>query len=232
MNEQLSIMNMVDMLLKKWYVLFIAAIAGGLFAYVVTDIFIEPKYSASVTLYVNASNVKSDEVSSSNISASKQLVNTYAEILKARNFLDKIVKDLDGKYTADEIKKMLTMEAVNETEVLSVTVKAANKDDVYKIAQRLSDYSTDELKNVVGAGSVTILESPLEPKTPVSPNVRANTLVGVLLGLVFAGLIVVVLGLLDTRIKGGEEFANNYEEPLLGEIPTLEELQTTESRGK
>ncbi len=231
MNEQLSIMNMVDMLLKKWYVLFIAAIAGGLCAYVITDLFIEPKYSATTTLYVNASNIKKEEITNTNISTSRQLVNTYAEILKARDFLEKIVYDLDGKYSANEIKSMLKMESVNETEVLSVEVKAANKDDVYKIAKLLADYSTDELKNVVGAGSVTILESPLEPKTPVSPNVRANTLVGVLLGMVFAGLIVVVLGLLDTRIKSGEEFANNYEEPLLGEIPTLDELDAKESRG-
>lgn len=233
MNEQLSIVNIVDMLLKKWYVLFIATIIGGVFAYLFTDIFITPKYSAETTLYVNASNKKVEEISNTNLTASKQLVNTYAEILKARNFLDKIAKDLDDKYTADAIKSMLTMQSVNETEVLSVTVKGTNREDVYKIAQLLAKYSTDELKNVVGAGSVTILESPLEPIDPISPNVRANTLVGVLLGIIFAALLIIVLELLDTRIKTSEEFANNYEEPLLGEIPTLEETQSVqkESRG-
>ena len=230
MNEQLSVMNIVDMLLKKWYVLFIAAIAGGLIAYAFTDLFIDPKYSASTTLYVNASTKKNDEVSSSNIMASQQLVNTYAEILKARDFLEKISKDLDGKYTATELKNMLTMASLNETEVLSVTVKGTDKNDVYAIAQCLAKYAPDELKNVVGAGSVTILESPMEPKNPISPNVRANTLVGVLLGIMLAGLSIVVFDLLDTRIKSGEEFANNYEEPLLGEIPTIEETWE-ESRG-
>lgn len=234
MNEQLSIVNVVDMLLRKWYVLFIAAIIGGVCAYLFTDIFIDPKYSAQTTLYVNASNKNVDEISNANITASQQLVNTYAEILKARDFLDKIAKDLDEKYTSDEIKEMLTMESVNETEVLSVTVKGTDKDDVYKIAQLLAQYSTDELENVVGAGSAKVLETPLEPINPISPNVRANTLIGVLLGILFAGLLVIVLELLDTRIKSGEEFANNYEEPLLGEIPTLEEaqsVQTIESRG-
>lgn len=234
MNEQLSIMNVVDMLLRKWYVLFLAAIVGGLSAYLITDIFIQPKYSAGTMLYVNASTKKTEEVSNSTIMASQQLVNTYAEILQARDFLDKIARDMDDKYTSSEIKSMLTMTSVNKTEVLSVVVKGTNKDDVYKIAQRLADYSTDELKNVVGAGSVTILESPIEPKSPVSPNVRANTLIGVLLGLLFAGLLIIVLDLLDTRIKSGEEFAGNYDEPLLGEIPSLEETQETlgkESRG-
>ena len=228
MNEQLSIMNIVDMLLRKWYILFVAAIVGGIVAFLFTDLFIAPKYEAEITLYVNASNYQQkEEISNANITASQQLVNTYAEILKARNFLEKITSNLDGKYTPNQIQSMLTMESVNETEVLSVSVKGTNADDVYKIALLLSEYSTDELKNVVGAGSVTILESPLKPENPVSPNVRANTLIGVLLGIIFAGLIIIVLDLLDTRIKSGEEFANNYEEPLLGEIPTLEDSQTT-----
>lgn len=236
MNEQLSILNVVDMLLKKWYVLFIAAILGGVIAFLFTDFFIEPKYSAETTVYVNASNKQSsDEISNETITASQQLVNTYAEILKSRDFLTKISQDLDEEYTPEEIQEMLSMESVNETEVLSVTVKGTDKDNVYKIAQLISYYAKDQLKNVVGAGSVTILESPIEPENPVSPNVCANTLIGVLLGIVVAGLVIVVLELLDTRIKSGEEFAKNYEEPLLGEIPTLEEAvlaaQTKESRG-
>ncbi len=231
MNEQLSIMSMVDAILKKWYILFIAAIAGGLFAYVFTDLFIPPKYSSSATLYVSASSVKSENVSAANINASKMLVETYAEILKARDFLGRIVKDIDGKYTADEIKGMLSVESVNETEIMSIKILCENKNDAYKIAKCFSEYAADELRNVMGGGEVTILETPLEPQSPVSPNIRMITIAGVAAGLLLAGLVVVVLGLLDTRIKSGEEFANMYEEPLLGEIPTLEENQMEESRG-
>ena len=132
---------------------------------------------------------------------------------------------------------MLTMESANETEVLLVTVEGTNPDEVYKISQLIAQKAPDYLKDMVGAGSSKIVESPIEPENPVSPNVRANTLIGVLLGIILAGLLIVVLELLDTRIKSGEEFANNYEEPLLGEIPTLEETthtvttQTKESRG-
>lgn len=231
MNEQLSIMSMVDAILKKWYILFIAAIAGGLFAYVFTDLFIPPKYSSSTTLYVSASPVKGESVSASNISASKVVVKTYSEILKARNFLGKIAREMNGKYTADDIKGMLSVGAVNETEVLSIKILGENKNDVYKMVQLFTEYAADELKNVMGGGEITVLETPLEPQNPVSPNIRMITIIGVAAGLLLASLVIVVISLLDTRIKSGEEFANMYEEPLLGEIPTLEEYQLEESRG-
>ena len=239
MNERLSIMSVVDMLLKKWYVLFIAAILGGVVAFLFTEFFIEPKYEAEIKLYVNASNSQKDldEISNANITASQQLVNTYAEILKSRDFLNLISEGVEERYEADTIEKMLTMESANETEVLLVTVKHSSSEDVYKIAQLIAQNAPEYLVDMVGAGSVKVVESPIEPENPVSPNVRANTLIGVLLGIIFAGLLIVVLELLDTRIKSGEEFANNYEEPLLGEIPTLEETthtvttQTKESRG-
>ncbi len=235
MNEELSIMGIIQTLLKKWYVLIIVAVIGGMVSYTYTDMFVAPRYSAGTTIYVNAGNTRPEEVSASNITASQQLVNTYAEILKGRNFLTKISKELRKSgfnYNADQIRGMLSMGAVNETEVLSVRVTGTDKEGVYAVAMKLVDYSTDELKNVVGAGSATILEDPVKPVHPVSPNVKKNTMMGVLIGLAIAAAFVVMLDLLDTRIRGGEEFENNYDEPLLGQIPTLEEVQTQESRGR
>ena len=236
LNNKLNVVEVMNMLLKKWYIIFIAALVGGVVAFVFTDIFIEEKYSTEVTLYVNASNKTVEEISSANINASQQLVNTYAEILKSRNFIDKIIRDLPDEmkieYTYDTIKGMLTMEAVNETEILSVTVTGTDAEEVYKIADLLTKYSPDELENVMGAGKAKILNIPLLPEKPVSPNVRANTLIGVLIGIFLAAIFVVILELLDTRIRSGEEFASNYEEPLLGEIPTLEETQSTRSKGR
>ena len=236
MNNKLNSVEVMNMLLRKWYIVFIAALAGGGIAFVFTDIFIDEKYSTDITLYVNASNKDVEEISSANITASQKVVNTYAEILKSRNFIDKIIKDLPDEmkieYTYDVIKGMLTMEAVNETEILSVTVTGTDPKEVYQIADLLTRHAPDELVNIMGAGNATILNIPLLPEKPVSPNVRANTLIGVLIGIFLAAIFVVILELLDTRIRSGEEFASNYEEPLLGEIPTLEETQSTRSKGR
>ncbi len=231
MNENLSVMNIINILIKKWHILVIAAIIGCISAFIFTELFMQPIYSSGATLYVNVRNKKAEEITNADILASKELVNTYAEILRSRNFLEKVSRDLDYKYTSSQIKGMLSLKAVNATEVLAVNVRGYDKNDVYKIAQRMVVYAADELKNVIGTGSVTILENPLAPQSPVSPNLVQNMFIGILVGLILSGLVIVILDLLDTRIKNREDFVNNYEEPLLGEIPTIAEVQVTESRG-
>lgn len=222
MNEQLNLVSVIDILLRRWTVILLSAVLVGVFAFVYSEVFISPTYSSNASLYVNSSKQNiSEDVSTATLSSSRQLVMTYAEILQARTFLETIATELDGKYTVNQIKKMISMEALNETEILLITVKGTSPEDVYKITKGIIKYAPDELIRVVEAGSVKVLDDASEPKTPISPNIRTNTFIGVFLGLLLGALIVIVLELFDTRIKNSDEISQRYKEPLLGEIPSL-----------
>ena len=222
MNDQLNTINIIDILLRRWSIILLAAIAVGVFSFVYSEVFIAPVYSSTASLYVNSSKeIVNDEISQSNMNSSRQLVMTYAEILKGRTFLGRVADDLNDKYTVSQIKNMITMESLNETEILSVTVEGTDADDVYRITKSIVKYAPDELIRVVEAGSVKILDDASETKTPISPNIRQNTFIGIFLGIVIGALIVIVLELFDTRIKSGDEISQKYKEPLLGEIPSL-----------
>lgn len=226
MNEQLNVVNIIDMLLKRWFVVLISTICMGIFAFVYSEVFISPMYSSTASLYVNSERQKvTDNVNTSELNSSRQLVMTYAEILKSRTFLSNIAQDLDNEYSTSQLNKMITMDALNNTEILSVTVKGTDAEDVYKITKSIVKYAPDELIRVVEAGSVKVLDDASETKSPISPNIRQNTFIGVLIGLVLGGFIVILTELLDTRIKTGEEINSRYEEPLLGEIPSLTSSQ-------
>ncbi len=222
MNEQLNLISIIDILLRKWTTILLSAALVGIFAFVYSEVFIAPTYSSTASLYVNSNkHQESEDVSGATLSSSRQLVMTYAEILKARTFLESIVTDMNGAYTVNQIKGMLTMEALNETEILSITVKGNNAEDVYRIAKSIVKYAPDELIRVVEAGSVKVLDDASETKTPISPNIRNNTFLGVFIGILIGSLIIIVLELFDTRIKAGDEISQRYKEPLLGEIPSL-----------
>ena len=222
MNEQLNILNIIDMLLRRWTLVLFTTILVGVFAFVYSEVFISPVYSSTASLYVNSERQKTtDDVTSSNINSSRQLVMTYAEILCARTFLTTVAEDLDNAYTATQIKDMITMDALNNTEILNITVKGNNAADVYKITKSIVKHAPDELIRVVEAGSVKVLDDASETTVPISPNIRRNTFIGIFIGIVLGAFIVIVLELFDTRIKNGDEISQRYEEPLLGEIPSL-----------
>lgn len=222
MNEQLNLISIIDILLRRWTVILLSAVLVGAFAFVYSEVFIPPVYSSTASLYVNSNKQNnSEDVSSATLASSRQLVMTYAEILKSKTFLEVIVSELDGKYTISQIKGMLSIESLNDTEIMSITVKGTNAEDVYRIAKSIIKYAPDELIRVVEAGSVKKLDDASETKAPISPNIRNNTFIGVFIGILLGSLIIIILELFDTRIKNGDEISRRYKEPLLGEIPSL-----------
>lgn len=222
LNEQLNILNIIDMLLRRWTLVLFTTILVGVFAFVYSEVFVSPVYSSTAALYVNSEREKTtDDVTASNLNSSRQLVMTYAEILSARTFLTTVAEDLDNAYTATQIKNMISMDSLNNTEILKVTVKGNNAADVYEITKSIVKHAPDELIRVVEAGSVKVLDDASETTVPISPNIRRNTFIGVFIGIVLGAFIVIVLELFDTRIKNGDEISQRYEEPLLGEIPSL-----------
>lgn len=232
MNEQLNLISIIDILLRRWTVILLTAVLTGVFAFVYSEVFISPTYSSEASLYVNANKQNvSEDITGSTLSSSRQLVNTYAEILKARTFLEVVVTDMNGRYTVNQIQNMTTMKPLNETEILSITVKGTSAEDVYKITKSIVKHAPDELIRVVEAGSVKVLDDARETNTPIAPNIRTNTFVGILIGIVLGALIIIVLELFDTRIKNGDEITQRYKEPLLGEIPSLISRGSTYSSG-
>lgn len=221
MKEQLTITEIIDMMIRRWWILAITAITLAVTTFVYTEIFMDPLYETDGTLYVNAQRTQSSDISQSRLVASQELVDTYKEILLRRTFLAQVSADLDNRYSVRNLSNMISMSAVNDTEILEIKVVGKVPEDVYAICHSVLTHAPDELIRVINAGSVKILDDGQTPTSPVSPDVKKNTLIAFLIGMVLGGIIVLLLELFDTRIKSREDIIHKYKEPLLGEIPEL-----------
>ena len=221
MKEELSIIDILDMMIRHWWILLVTALVFSAVAFVYAEVFVDPLYRTDGTLYVSAQRTQSSDITQGNIMASQGLVATYKEILTRRTFLSGVAQDLEHKYSVSELKRMISMSSINDTEILEISVTGKVPEDIYQICHSILWRSSDELVRVINAGSVKILDDGQVPTAPFSPNVKIYTLLAALVGLVIGAFIILVLELFDTRIKNREDIIEKYEEPLLGEIPIL-----------
>lgn len=227
MKDELNIMDLVDMLMRRWWIMLVSMLLVGVMAFVFTEVFISPAYRSEGALYVNSTTDQqmNQTLTMSTLTASQQLVSTYAEILKRRTFLESVSKDIDNKYSAQQLKGMISISSVNDTEIMQISVTSGDPDDSYLIAHSVLMRAPDELIRVVEAGSVKLLDDAKKNTAAVSPNIRQNTLIGALLGLIIGALIIFLLEIIDTRIKDAASITAKYGEPVLGEIPTLTDFK-------
>ena len=118
----ISVVQILKILKKYLIPILIITIVAGAAAYVISAKFIKPKYRAEAMIYVSAKDyMQSGQVTTSDLSIAKQLVNTYAIILKTDNVLNEVCESLGNQITAAKIRANLSAASVNNTEVFTVS---------------------------------------------------------------------------------------------------------------
>ena len=54
MNEKIGIADIIDMMIRRWWIWAVCAVIFSVAAFVYTQVFVDPLYRTDGTLYVNA----------------------------------------------------------------------------------------------------------------------------------------------------------------------------------
>lgn len=227
---ELDIKHVVQVLLAKIKFIVVAVLAFGVIAFSVTYFLVTPLYLSSISLYVsNAKIMQQTRIDSNDIDASTKLVNTYMAIVQSDAILNKVATIAHLDYTASDIRKMMSMEAVANTEIFTVGIENPNPKRAAKLANTLAKVTFTELVNYLEGSSVKVIDYATIADKPSSPNMKLNTLIGVLLGLMVSIAFVVLQDMLDVRIKTEEDLEHLFSLPILCAIPDMNEVNNKSS---
>ena len=201
----------------------------GLGAWLVTSFLITPLYSASVSMYVSSdpSRENTNSVTTSKLSASAQLVDTYIVVLESNSVLQEVINLLQLPYEPDVLRSKMQASSINGTEAFSITITVPDPEMAQLIVNTIAEVSPSEIIRVVKVGSVEVIDWATLPTQPSSPSVVRNVLLGVLLGLVVSCFVFILIEILDTTIRREEDITKGLGVPLLGVVPKLVEVNST-----
>lgn len=204
---------------RFWMILLVGVLAGSL-AVGYAWFMVTPTYASSIQFYVNNQYPDSPGFSSSQITAGRELVDTYLVVLESRNVLEDVLEMTELDYTYSQLKNMVSAAAVNETEVFTVTVTGTDPEHAYQFADALANILPDKIAAVVDGSAVRVVDYPVKNNNPVGPDYSRYALVGVLAGLFLSLAVVIVNDIMDTRIHSEEYLSTVYKDvPLLAVIP-------------
>ncbi|MDR1158004.1 MAG: hypothetical protein LBK75_06810 [Oscillospiraceae bacterium] len=218
-TTEIDLRKLAVALLRRWWLLLGAALLGGAVAMLFTRFLVTPMYAATIKLYVNNSNeVGASSISSSDITASKSLVDTYITIIRSDTVLDEVLAITESAHTPGSLNKLLTAGALNATEVFYITVTAADPAEAALLANAISEVAPKYLSEIVDGSSAKIVERAKVPAEPSSPNVKLNTAVGALLALLAVAAAVLLMAVFDVHILSETDLRSLSDLPILGVI--------------
>ena len=124
-------------------------------------------------------------------------------------------------YTVRKIKEMLTAEAITNTEIIKVSIRTTDPAIAREIANAIAQVAPDKIQNFIERSDVKIIDGAKISNSPVSPNVRNNTILGALLGLVLSISFILLRELFDVRVKSTDDLVSRFPFPVLGTIPEI-----------
>ena len=238
MNREISFSFCLAILKKAWIVMLAVIILASALAGSVTEYVIEKKYSSTVTFYVINRSAKDDYTSSSVVAALDALAENYMELLKTDKVVEPIAKQLEEahgiKYEVDELKKMLSTKALQETALIELKVTHTDPEVAYKIAALFSESAPalitdiEKIELITGTGSsatvtecIKTVNSPRLDNSADSPSLIKNLVITAALSAMLVYAVYFILALIDNTIKTEEDLKSLFGEyPLMAVIPT------------
>ena len=211
------------LMIRRLPILLLGFAVGFVSFFAYTKITEVKQYTCEVTMHVNAASDIS--ATTGTLAASRDLTEAYIAIMKDYSFSEKIEDALstDIGYGAAKIRRTLSMEAVDNSQILAVRVTTSSARDSYLIAKVIEEIAPNTLRQYFDdTGSIVILRSAKKPTAPEPSNLAVNSALGAVVGFVLSACIVLLIAKLDKRIRSEEDIRNCTKYPVLGMISNVE----------
>ena len=221
-SREIDLLQMASALVKKWWVIAVATVLAGIIAFGYTRLGITPKYEATAMFYVNNSSI-SGKLSLADLNAAEKSVKSYCTILETRLSLEEVIREGNFNYTYEQLKKMIGSQAVDGTEIFSVTVTSSDPQEACDIANTIASVLPQKVADVIDGTKVKVVDYAVVPPTKSSPSTPKNTVLGMLVGFVLSAGVIILLEIFNDTINSEEWLVTTYgdEIPLLSVVPDV-----------
>ncbi len=216
--KEITINDILKMILAHIKLIIIVSVVAALGAYVYADNFIPKRYSSSSMICIkydassNADGTTSSEeikVSSNTISASTTLAaNCTVMFSRCEEMLDII----PAGYS-------VSISSISDTNFLTITVSGSDAQVCADTANAIRNAAPKVFeKYYTGGEAVPFGRAASSPSTHSSPDEGRYALFGFLGGMIVSILISLIIEIIDTTIKPGDDLFKIYDVPVFAEI--------------
>ena len=223
---EIDVFHLLKILWKRKLLIVLVAFVTGAVAFAYSSFIVKPEFTSTTRIYVvNRNQGDKPGLTNQDLQAGSYLVKDYREIILSQGVLEKVATDLKLDLPPKDLAGKIKVTVPADTRIVSISVTDRLPEEASRIANSLREVAAQKIISVTRVSDVTTLEEARPATSPSSPNIRRNTMVGFLAGAVVMVVTVLLVELLDTRVKRPEDVEDVMQIALLGVVPNLDKLK-------
>ena len=222
---EIDVFATLKVLWKRKFSIILVALVFAIAAFGYSAFLAKKEYQSTSRIYVvSRQNQDNNALTNSDLQAGAYLVKDYREIILSQNVLSQAIEELKLDMTPAALSKKLNVSVPTDTRILSITAKDGDPKEAARIANGLRNVAAEKITSVTKVSDVTTLDEAEVPQSPSSPNIKRNVLLGFVAGAGLMVVLLVVVEVLDDRVKKPEDVEELMGLPLLGVVPDIKKL--------
>ena len=234
MEETIDLREYFFILKKKMWLIGLSVIICGLISGLVSFFILEPVYEANTSLIVNkeVENETTQMTTTDDLNYVQKLAITYGEIIKSRTVITSTIEKLKLDMTYEELVGAVSVSNVSDTQIIKISVQNNNPMIATRICNTIPQMFTKEVKRIVKASGVEVIDKAIVPKNPIKPNKTMNIAIAMVLGVMASVFIIFLMEALDNKIKKPEDIQESIGIPVRGTVYEYETNNKKKSKKK
>lgn len=223
---EIDVFHLFKILWKRKILIALVAIVAGALAFAYSAFIVKPEFTSTTRIYVvNRNQGDKPGLTNQDLQAGSYLVKDYREIILSQDVLEKVTSNLKLDLSPKDLAKKVKVTVPVDTRIVSISVNDRVPEEASRIANSLREVAAEKIISITRVSDVTTLEEARPAIAPSSPNIRRNTIIGLLGGTFFMVIAVLIVELVDTRVKRPEDIEEVMQIALLGVVPNLDKLK-------
>ena len=141
---------------------------------------------------------------------------------KQEQLIESIFNSLENK--DNELKKQVSVSAVEDADIIRITVTNEDADEAAKIANEIAKVFSDKIKELYKINNINVLDQAVPDYIPSNINHTKDVIIFAFIGVVISVAYVLIANMLDTTIKSTEDIEKGFGIPVLVSIPLIDNI--------
>ena len=213
--EEIDLKELFEFIKNKLGLLIIITVGICLLGCVYGLFLQKPMYKSYTTIILSGSD---SQITQSELSLSKSLVDTYAEIVKSRRVLEQVIEELNLDTTYEKLSNKISVTSVNNTEIIKIIVTDTDPTEAKNIANVTANYFTKEVVDLYKVNNVNVLDEANTTSIPYNINVAKQIIIYLFIGFIIGAGVLFIIFYFDRTIKSAEQVEQKIKLPILGSV--------------
>ena len=214
----MTLLELLQLLKHHLKLVVVLPVACAVVMAIYSLLFMGNQYTASTSMYVLMPSTTGDSASTyTDLNASQLMSNDIAALIQS----DIVTEDAASAMGLTDLDAFdISIESETNTRVISCIVTGSDPAQAAGVANALASSVSDVAQRVMNVQSVNVIDEATAPTEPSGPNRLLYVAVAFMAGLFAAVAIVVMMDIIDTRVRE-DEIQELLGVPVIGRVPLI-----------